>query len=91
MEELALFCGTISGHKKDKFSEGKFKFEDCKNISCYRIRGCVAYMECRVVNIVETGDHFMILGEVISQEEGVDRKKLFQSNISGPYTFTTTK
>jgi hypothetical protein len=33
----------------------------------------------------------MVVGEIIKQVNGTQKKKLFQSNISGPFTFTTTK
>ena len=65
--------------------------EECDEINAPRIKGCCGYLECKVEKIVEVGDHFMIAGNVIKQIEGNDKKKLFQSNITGAYTFTTTK
>jgi flavin reductase (DIM6/NTAB) family NADH-FMN oxidoreductase RutF len=34
--------------------------------------GCLAYVECRVVNVMEGGDHSIFLGEVVS--EGVEEE-----------------
>lgn len=91
MKDLALFCGTRSGHNIDKFKEKNIEKEECKEINCPRIKGCSAYLECKVTKIVEVGDHYMLAGQVVEEVKGVNKKKLFQSNISGPYTFTTTK
>jgi flavin reductase (DIM6/NTAB) family NADH-FMN oxidoreductase RutF len=91
MADLALFCGTKSGHKIDKFTEGKIEKENCKKIDCPRIKGCSAYIECKAIDFIEVGDHVMIVGEVVAQEKGNMKKKLFQSNIDGPFKFTTTK
>ena len=90
-EDLAVFCGTNSGHKVNKFKEANIPKEECSEIDCPKIKDCSAYLECKVKDIVEVGDHYMVVGEVTKQVEGNNKKKLFQSNISGPYTFTTTK
>jgi len=89
--QLALFCGTKSGHSLDKFKEGNIEKEECDDIDCPKIKGCSSYLECKVQDIVEVGDHFMVVGKVIKEVQGTGKKKLFQSNISGAYTFTTTK
>jgi flavin reductase (DIM6/NTAB) family NADH-FMN oxidoreductase RutF len=91
MQDLALFCGTKSGHKVDKFKEGNIKKEECEKIKCPRIKGCSAYLECKAIDFIEVGDHIMIVGEVLTQVKGTTKKKLFQSNISGNFAFTTTK
>jgi flavin reductase (DIM6/NTAB) family NADH-FMN oxidoreductase RutF len=31
------------------------------------LEGCLAYVECRVVNVMEGGDHSIFLGEVVSE------------------------
>ncbi len=90
MEDIAMFCGTKSGHDTDKFKEGNIKSEKCSSVDCLRIKDCSAYLECKVVDIVEVGDHFMVVGEVLKTIQGNNKKKLFQSNISGPYSFCTT-
>ena len=90
-EDLALYCGTKSGHNIDKFKEKNIEKEECGTIDCPKIKDCSSYLECKVKDIIEIGDHFMIVGEVVKEAEGNNKKKLFQSNIKGPYTFTTTK
>ena len=90
MEELALFCGTHSGRDMDKFKEKNIEKEECETINCARIKGCSAYLECKVKEIIELGDHFLVVGKVLRKEEGNNKKKLFQNNITGGYSFTTT-
>ena len=88
MEELALLFGIKSGRNVNKFKEGKVEKVLCETIRCMRIANCSAYLECKVVNII---DHFMVVGRVLREVEGNNKKKLFQSNINGPYAFNTTK
>jgi len=90
MSDLALFCGTKSGHNIDKFKEKNIEKENAKKIDCPRIKGCSAYLECEAADFIDIGDHVMILGKVITKESGTGEKKLFQSNIEGPFKFTTT-
>lgn len=90
-EDLALFCGTKSGHNINKFKEKPIEKEECESIDCPRIKDCSAYLECKVKEVIELGDHYMVIGEVTKQVDGNNKKKLLQSNISGPFTFTTTK
>lgn len=90
-ENLALFCGTKSGHNIDKFKEKPIEKEECETINCPKIKDCSAYFECKVKDIIEVGDHFMVVGEVTKQVEGNNKKKLLQSNITGPYTFSVIK
>ena len=91
MADLALFCGTKSGHKIDKFKEANIPKEDCDKINCPRIKNCSAYIECKAIDFVDVGDHIMVVGEVINQVKGNMKKKLFQANLTGAFTFTTTK
>ncbi len=91
MEKTALLFGTKSGHKIDKFNEGKVAKQECEAIDCPRISGCSSYIECRLKDEFEVGDHFLLVGKVIKEAEGSGKKKLFQSNLSGSFTFTTTK
>ena len=89
--ELAMYCGSNSGHTIDKFKEGKIKKESCDTIDCPRIKECSAYLECTLHSLTEIGDHILVAGLVKKTIEGNNKKKLLQSNIKGPYTFTTTK
>jgi len=90
MASLALYIGTKSGRNVNKFKEKKIATEHCEKIECLRIKDCSAYLECKLIKTIELGDHFLMVGEVISKIEGNNKKKLFQNNITGLYTFTTT-
>lgn len=69
-------CGTVSGRTTDKLSLAKVTLEPSKRVRPPRIQGCAAYLECRVVNELETGDHVLFVGEVVHAE--VD-ERLFDS------------
>jgi flavin reductase (DIM6/NTAB) family NADH-FMN oxidoreductase RutF len=91
MEKTVMLCGTKSGHKTDKFREGSIPKEECGKIDCPRIKGCSAYLECKLVDSVKEGDHYILVGEVVDEVKGSMKKRIFQNNIEGPFTFTTTK
>ena len=91
MEELAMYFGTKSGRNEDKFKEGNVEKESCEELLCPRIKGCSAYLECKVDDIIEVGDHYMVIGKVVKKVEGNNKPKLMQTNIKGPYTFGKAK
>jgi len=91
MGELAMFCGTKSGFKTDKFLEGKIGKEECESIDCPRIKGCPAYLECRLAKTLEItpeSDHVIFVGEVTKEINARESKRLLQNEW---YGFTTEK
>ena len=62
LKEKVLFCGTHSGEKIDKFKEAGLTKEESEKIDCPRIKEACAFMECEVVNEIETGDHVIFIG-----------------------------
>ncbi len=78
LSKAALFCGTKSGMHMDKFKEAKLTKEECKSIDCPRIKEALAYIECRVVNEVDAGDHVIFIGNVLNSEVKKKGKRLFQ-------------
>lgn len=63
-EKEVLFCGRNTGEHMDKFKESGLTAEDAESVECYRIKEALAYIECKVIKEVETGDHVIIIGEV---------------------------
>jgi flavin reductase (DIM6/NTAB) family NADH-FMN oxidoreductase RutF len=72
------YCGTHSGRRTDKFSETKLEKEECNKIDCCRIKQALAYMECRVVDEIEVGDHTMFVGEAVETAVNEKDKRIFQ-------------
>lgn len=54
--------------KKDEFR--RFEGLDCASgaTGCPRIPGALAWMDCRVVQAVDAGDHFVYIGEIAAAE-----------------------
>ena len=88
LKEKVLFCGTHSGEKIDKFKEAGLTKEESEKIDCPRIKEACAFMECEVVNEIETGDHVIFIGKVLNSRVNNYEKRVFQ--IKG-YNFTTTR
>lgn len=61
-----LLCGRISGRNCDKFKEFKFTPVKSKRVKAPIINECIAHLECKVVNKIVAGDHFLFVGEVLA-------------------------
>ena len=61
-----LFCGRVSGRKRDKFREAPLTPLRARKVLPPIIKECVAHLECKVVEKVKTGDHTLFVGEVVS-------------------------
>ena len=90
MKKEALFCGMHTGKNTDKFKELGLKKEEAEKINCPILKKCSAYMECRLVNEVEAGDHVILVGQVLKSGIKNKKRRLFQDSGEG-YRFTTTK
>ena len=66
LRDLTLYSGKISGRDHNKFLESGLTPIPGKTISTPAIKECVASLECKMVNEVKTGDHFLFIGEVTS-------------------------
>jgi len=87
-KDAVLFCGRTSGIKTDKFAESGLTKTECAKIDCPRIKEASAYLECEVVNQIETGDHVMFIGRVLNAELLHYEKRIFHT---GNDDFTTTQ
>jgi len=64
--QQVLFCGRRSGRKVDKFAVIGLTAGPARFVQPPVIAECVAHLECRVVQDVETGDHRLIIAEVLA-------------------------
>lgn len=60
------FCGRNSGRQGDKFRAGGLTPEKGLRIKAPRVRGCVAFFECRVEKTVRAGGQSVFIGRVLS-------------------------
>jgi flavin reductase (DIM6/NTAB) family NADH-FMN oxidoreductase RutF len=71
--EKVAGCGSVSGKNVDKFSRFGLTPKQARVIKAPAIEECVAYLECKLIDAVKTGDHTFFVGEVVAAyaEEGV--------------------
>lgn len=82
-----IYCGTNCGENLDKFSKSGLEKEEAEKINCPRIKGSLGYLECQVEKEIETGDHVLFIGKVVSYDLREKGKRLFHL---GGDQFTTT-
>lgn len=78
LEKAVYYCGFHSGREVDKFKETGLTPKPARAVKAPIVSECVAHMECKVINEIETGDKFLIVGEVIeayADEDVVKGKK----------------
>lgn len=63
-KEMDFFCKT-HGDKVSKFETTKIKTLKSKYIKTPLIADATANFECRVINQIDCGDHFLFIGEVL--------------------------
>ncbi|MBD3355015.1 flavin reductase family protein [Candidatus Woesearchaeota archaeon] len=88
LKKEVLFCGTHSGEHIDKFEETGLEKEEADKVDCARIKQACGYLECKVVNEIEAGDHIIFIGEVINSKLNNKEKRIFQKKGED---FTTTR
>jgi flavin reductase (DIM6/NTAB) family NADH-FMN oxidoreductase RutF len=84
MAEAALFFGSHSGRKTDKFAEFPCKTTPAKKINSVLLADAVANFECRLVKQIPTGDHITFVGKVVCSHINTKRKKRLYSLGTGP-------
>jgi flavin reductase (DIM6/NTAB) family NADH-FMN oxidoreductase RutF len=60
---LAVHFGKQSGREVDKFHKVHYSTE---KTGAPILKDCLAYLDCRVINQMDSGDHTIFLGEVLS-------------------------
>ena len=97
MARQVLYCGRKSGREVNKFKETGLTAGKAKKVSVPIINECVAHLECRVEDIIPTGDHVLIVGEVLAAHarreafKGLYDLKRFKPLLHlGDDVFTTT-
>jgi len=86
MVEMVDLCGNTSGRETDKWALTGFTKLKPSVISVPLVRECPVNLECRVVEKIEVGTHFWIIGEVVArhEDEGFSPRELL-SYVSPEY------
>jgi flavin reductase (DIM6/NTAB) family NADH-FMN oxidoreductase RutF len=76
-EEQILFCGRTSGRAVDKFAAAGLAKEAAETIDAPRLAEALGWLECRVEQVVEAGDHTFFISRVtLSRFQGVNAPRL---------------
>jgi len=65
LKSKIYYCGFHSGYQVDKFKETGLTPKPAHKLRTPIIEECVAHMECKVKQEIETGDKILFVGEVI--------------------------
>ena len=60
------YLGSVSGRDVDKFELTKLPTFKALRVDAPLIEGCVAYIECGLVDALRTGDHVFLVGQVLA-------------------------
>lgn len=86
-KDEVLLCKTQSGDSVDKFERTKLTKIDGEKINCSLIKEASAILECEVSNEIDTGDHTIFIGKVLTKHENNDEDRIFNTGNS----FSTIK
>ena len=70
--------GAISGRDRDKFEAAGITPEKAKKILAPVLKEAPVVLECKVVNMVEAGDHMIVIGEVVEAYKNNDDEPVVQ-------------
>jgi flavin reductase (DIM6/NTAB) family NADH-FMN oxidoreductase RutF len=95
----ALVCGRISGKKLDKFFKANLTPVPAIKLRSPIIKECVAHIECKLKETMTTGDHTLMIGDVLEayadrvffSNDGFDIKRYKPIFHVGGDDFTTVK
>jgi len=66
LAQKVLFCGRRSGRTHDKFKEASLSPQKAKKVNAPIIGECIAHLKCKLVKTVNTGDHTLFIGQIVS-------------------------
>ena len=75
MGDAAMFFGSRSGRKIDKFAEFECETEPAKEIDSLLLLDAVANFECTLESQVPAGDHIVFIGPVVCSHMNTEQKK----------------
>jgi flavin reductase (DIM6/NTAB) family NADH-FMN oxidoreductase RutF len=63
--QMVKDLGSCSGHQNDKLKKYGISTSSCETIDCIAPDDCIAYLECKVYNLIEDDGTGLIFGEVL--------------------------
>ncbi|MGV8084276.1 MAG: flavin reductase family protein [Coriobacteriia bacterium] len=68
LRAAAVTCGNISGFNADKIELAGLPVEPSKEVAPPRLSAALGWMECKVLERIEAGDHVLFVAEVLLAE-----------------------
>lgn len=65
LEKKVLYCGRNSGAQVDKFQETGLTPAPSRRVRPPRIAECASFLECKVSQVMEAGDHHFLIADVL--------------------------
>lgn len=76
MEKDLKFFGSNHGDKVDKFKKTGINTSDAKVVKSPLLADATINFECKMIQEVETGDHYLYVGEVVASHVNEGKKVL---------------
>ena len=76
IEEALLFFGSHHGDRCDKFAETGLNTMPAKRVRSPLIADATINLECRLKDTIDSGDHFIFIGEVLTAHLNPNKKVL---------------
>lgn len=67
-EEAVTLCGNCSGASSDKILQAGLRLQNSHSVHPPRIAGALGYLECRVIQKLDCGDHSLFVASVAYAE-----------------------
>lgn len=77
---LSHLAGSYSGYDLDKIATGKFSLKDSKIIKAPIVEGGLLAVECKVNQIIDNQERYIIIGDVVHAEYRDDKTPLIYHN-----------
>ena len=75
MADAALFFGSRSGRRVDKFAEFDCETEPARKVDSVLLTDAVANFECTLESQTPAGDHIIFVGEIVCSHTSTEPKK----------------
>lgn len=72
--------GRVSGRDQNKFALTTLTPEKSEKVNAVSIKECIQFIECEVINEIETGDHVLFVGQVKCIRVKKQGKGVYQKN-----------
>lgn len=86
VKDAAFKCGTCSGRSVDKVKDFGIELIDASEIAPKLVKESSVAFECKVTNVMEAGDHFVFVAEVLASWGDPEAKSLFAIDGYGKLT-----